>query len=158
VRSTALGVLLVVTAATGAKAQLDRRWVQREVRADAIAGRTSAAQLGLALSTPMGTYLRASGTLGAGLAWHRGTAGFSTRLDVTGRFMLDPFRQYRWTPYGLAGGSIAYDEFARWRPLLVAAIGIEGPESHGFVPAFELGLGGGTRLGFAMRRAIRERR
>jgi hypothetical protein len=37
----------------------------------------------------------------------------------------------------------------------VAAIGIEAPPARGWLPTFELGLGGGARVGIIARREIR---
>jgi len=132
-------------------------WIQPELRADLLAAHATSGQLGAALSIPLGLYVRGSLAAGAGTAWRDGRSTAAGRIDATARFLLDPFRERRWGPYGLAGGSVRY--YAdRWRPYLLLGVGIEGPAHRRFVPAIELGLGGGARVGIAIRRAIPDRR
>jgi hypothetical protein len=153
-----VGLLVIAAGVPSTTAAQRPRWFQRELRGDAIAARTFTSHIAGALSTPLGTYVRGSLALGGGSTWHDRASSFSARLDATGRFMLDPFRQHRWAPYGLAGASVRYDEFDDWQPMLMIGVGVEGPAKRGIVPAFELGLGGGVRIGIALRQAIVERR
>jgi len=51
-----------------------------------------------------------------------------------------------------------YDEAERWRAVLVGILGVEGPALGSVVPAIEVGFGGGTRVGVAVRRAVPGRR
>ena len=132
--------------------------VQPEFRADLLAARSSAVQLGVGAVAPAGEYLRLGGDLGAGIAGGAGGPLLSTRADVYGRFHLDPRAESRWVPYLVAGGSLRADQRARGRLYALAAVGVEGPESHRVVPAFELGLGGGVRAGIVLRRGLANRR
>jgi hypothetical protein len=132
--------------------------VQPELRADLLAARTSAVQVAVGVVAPAGEYLRLGGDLGAGLAGGTGGPFFSTRADFYGRFHLDPRAESRWVPYLVAGGSFRADGGARGRLYALAALGVEGPENHPVVPAFELGLGGGVRAGIVLRRGLANRR
>jgi hypothetical protein len=108
----------------------------------------------------MGLYLRAGLVLGAGVGRH----GFDARSDLIARFTFDPFRQTRWAPYGGGGVSGRYNSTAEGgaKAYLLVFFGVEGPlpvgARSGWVPAFEVGLGGGARLGVVLRRGIRARR
>lgn len=130
--------------------------VQGEVRADVIISSLTAVHAGAGLSVPLGTYVRAGMVAAIGT----GRNGFDARTDAIARFQLDPFRQKRWAPYG--GGGVTYrfsdDEGASGGYLLVFA-GMEGqPSARGWVPALEVGLGGGTRIGLVLRQGVRGRR
>jgi hypothetical protein len=93
-----------------------------------------------------------------------GRHGVESRADFIMRFSLDPFRQSRWAPYAGAGLS------GRFRPtddggskgFLLVFLGLEGPlpDRHlsGWVPALEVGLGGGARVGVILRKGINGRR
>jgi hypothetical protein len=133
---------------------------QIEGRLDAIVAHTTGFEAGLGLTVPAGIYVRTGLVAGIGAGRH----GVEGRTDLVSRFSLDPFRQSRWAPYGgggisgryrskLDGGSHAY---------LLVFLGVEGPlaaaNRSGIVPAFELGLGGGARLGIILREGISARR
>jgi hypothetical protein len=158
VASAALATATLASARAGAQAGAPAPfWIQPELRADLLAAHTTSAQLGAALSIPLGLYVRGSLAAGAGTAWRDDHTDAAGRIDATARFLLDPFRERRWGPYGLAGGSARY-EADRWRPYLLIGVGVEGPANHGFVPALELAMGGGVRVGISIRRAIPDRR
>jgi hypothetical protein len=128
-----------------------------EVRGDVILGRQAAVQLGVGVQISAGYYVRVGvdGALGVRV----NETSLSTqhpldgRLDVLARFLLDPFRQ---TSYGLSVGggmSLRAEQGDRVRPMLLVAVDIEGRRStRGVVPAVQLGLGGGTRIGVVLRR------
>ena len=134
--------------------------VAPEVRVDLIAGHDPAVQLGAGLQIPAGYYTRIGigAALGvavgsdarAGLPRH----GLDGRVDVLARFLLDPFRQ---TAYGLSlggGASLRAEHGDRVRPVLLVALDVEGRRStKGVVPAVQVGLGGGVRVGVILRRA-----
>jgi len=86
------------------------------------------------------------------------------RTDFVSRFSLDPFRQSRWAPYAGVGISGRYrsELDGGSRAYLLIFLGVEGPlplgEMSGWVPAFELGLGGGARVGIVLRQGINARR
>jgi len=153
-----LGLAVALPAVAGA--QVVQQKLQSEVRLDAIFARSSAVEAAYGLSVPAGIYLRTGLVAGIGAARH----GAEGRTDLVARFSLDPFRQSRWAPYGggglsgryrsrLDGGSRAY---------ILVFLGVEGPlplgERFGWVPAVEVGLGGGGRVGFIFRRGVNARR
>lgn len=131
--------------------------VQGEVRADVIISPLTAVHAGAGLSVPLGTYVRAGFVVAAGT----GSRGLDARTDAILRFQLDPFRQKRWAPYGGGGISVRYrgEEFEDTREYLLVFAGVEGPLfSRRWVPAVEVGLGGGTRIGLVLRQGVRGRR
>jgi hypothetical protein len=133
---------------------------QSELRVDAIFARSSALHAAYGLTVPAGTYLRAGLVAGIGAGRH----GLEGRTDLIARFSLDPFRQSRWAPYAGAGLSGRYrsDLDGGDRAYLLVFLGVEGPlplgERAGWVPAIEVGLGGGGRVGVVMRKGINARR
>ena len=132
-----------------------------ELRADLITGDRAAVQAGGGVHVPAGYYVRigvvAAGGVsvddpfGSGPGTHRRASG---RVDLLARFLLDPFRQTR---YGLSVGggvSLRADEGERGRVLLLVAVDVEGRRSaRGLVPALQVGLGGGGRVGIILRYA-----
>ena len=130
---------------------------QSSLRADAIIARASTVQLGAGFELPMGAYLRSGLTAAAGATRAPGgDVRASGRVDAIGRFLLDPFREFRWGPYGGAGVSALYDGRVagrtRWRGVVVLVLGVEGAATGKVRSAVELGLGGGTRVGVVLRR------
>jgi hypothetical protein len=129
-----------------------------ELRVDALTDRTGTAlQLGAGVDIPAGYYMRLGivGAAGARVYDRDGSdsgTGATARVDLLARFLLDPFRQSRW---GLsAGGGVSFraDRGRVGRPFLLTVLDLEGPRaSNGISPAFQLGLGGGVRLGAAIR-------
>jgi hypothetical protein len=125
----------------------------QEVRADVIAGRNHALQLGVAhLASP--TYnVRLGVTAAGGVQRDEGRTRLGGRVDAVARLLLDPFRE---VPLGvsLGGGlSVANVQQRGWRPYLVAVLDVEGPRRADWVPAVQLGVGGGVRVGASLRRA-----
>jgi hypothetical protein len=125
---------------------------QAEVRLDAIGPRPYSIQLGAGLIFPFGYYVRSSVDVGWGQR-DGPTLGYGEwRGDLLTRFLLDPFRQQRW---GLSlGGGLS----VRRHTYLAAIVDLEGPERLGFLPAIQVGLGGGLRAGVVLRRAYTGRR
>jgi hypothetical protein len=151
---------LVIALPSIGNTQIPQQSLQAEARLDGIIAHTTSVEAGLGLTIPAGIYVRSGFVAGVGAGRH----GVEGRTDLISRFSLDPFRQSRWAPYGgggisgryrskLDGGSRAY---------LLVFLGVEGPlplgRTSGFVPAFELGLGGGARVGVILRRGINARR
>jgi len=128
--------------------------VDAEVRLDGIIARVSAVQLGVGATTVAGNYVRIGMDGGLGFSRH----GLSGRIDGFARFHFDPFRQSRWAPYGGGGVSGRFDKGERARAYLLIFLGIDGPVSGSVTPSFELGLGGGGRVGVILRQARKERR
>lgn len=130
--------------------------VRGEVRVDAIAERsTTAVQGGAGVQLPAGYYARVGvvAALGTDASASKGAARhLDGRVDVVGRFLLDPFRQSRWGLSVGAGVSVRSEYGKPLRPLLLTVADLEGPRSAGGVsPAFQVGLGGGVRVGMALR-------
>ena len=131
--------------------------VMPEVRLDVITGHQPAAQLGAGVQIPAGYYVRVGldGAVGYALTDHSSAHGRTdARVDLLARFLLDPFRQ---SAYGLSvGGGLGLraEPGDRGRPLLLVAVDVEGRRSaRGYVPALQVGLGGGARIGIVLRRA-----
>lgn len=156
----AFGLALSIIGPAPAFAQMPTQAFQSEVRVDGIVARSSGVEAAYGFSIPAGIYLRPGLVGGVGVGRH----GVESRADLISRFSLDPFRQSRWAPYVGAGLS------GRFRPtadggakaFLLVFTGIEGPlpggHAAGWVPAVELGLGGGARIGLILRRGINGRR
>ncbi len=153
-----LGLAAAYPAVSGA--QLNQQKFQSEVRLDGIFARTGAVHAGYGVSVPSGIYVRTGLVAGFGAGRH----GAEGRTDFIARFSLDPFRQSRWAPYAGAGLSGRYRSKADGgaRGYLLVFLGVEGPLAMGaragWVPAFEVGLGGGARVGFVLRQGIFGRR
>jgi hypothetical protein len=143
-----------------AHAQLPTQPFQSEVRVDGIFARSSGVEAGYGVSIPAGIYVR-TGLVGA---VGSGRHGVESRADFISRFSLDPFRQTRWSPYAGAGlsGRFRSSVDGGARAYLLVFVGIEGPVAYGqaagWVPAVEVGLGGGARVGLVLRKGINGRR
>jgi hypothetical protein len=153
-------VFLALSAPASGGAQAVQQRLQTEGRIDAIVSEQSAVHAGLGMSVPAGLYVRAGLVLGAGI----GGYGFDGRTDLIGRFTFDPLRQSRWAPYGGGGLSARFNSTADGgaKGYLLFFLGVEGPvpfgRTRGWVPAFEMGLGGGARFGVIIRRGVHARR
>lgn len=124
-----------------------------ELRTDVIAssGRTSV-QVAGGVQIPAGYYARIGLVAGAGTDIVRGGQETSARVDVVGRFLLDPFRQTNWGISAGAGVSVRARAGDHVRPVLLAVIDVEGRRSvSGISPAIQVGLGGGVRVGTVLR-------
>ncbi len=153
-------LVLAVLGPSSAFAQVPTQSVQSEVRVDGIFAASSGVEAGYGISIPAGIYLRWGVVGGVGAGRH----GVESRADLVSRFSLDPFRQSRWAPYAGAGLSGRFRASADGgaRAFLLVYLGIEGSlpdrQLSGWVPAVELGLGGGARVGVILRRGIAGRR
>jgi hypothetical protein len=126
-----------------------------QLRADIIAGAKPAVQVGAGLQVPLGIYVRAGMDVAAGSRIDRvsTTSRLDGRLDLLGRFLLDPFRQSKWGLSAGGGLSLRAEPGDRVRPLLLVAIDLEGRRSmRGVAPAVQMGLAGGARIGVVLRR------
>jgi hypothetical protein len=130
-----------------------------EIRLDVIAGHEPAVQAGAGVQIPMGYYVRMGldGAVGVPVgADAPSPRRADARADLLVRFLLDPFRQSR---YGLSVGgglSARAEPGDHVRPRLLVAMDLEGRRSsHGMVPALQVGLGGGVRVGVILRRGAR---
>jgi hypothetical protein len=161
-RAAFIALAAVACVATNGLAQLPTPGVEPEVRVDVIAGHQPAVQLGAGAQVPLGYYVR-MGLVGAVGAPTGSDAPSPRRADARAdllvRFLLDPFRQ---SAYGLsigAGLSARAEPGDRVRPRLLVAVDLEGRRSaHGLVPALQVGLGGGARIGVVLRHGARAMR
>jgi hypothetical protein len=142
------GAFLVALSAR-APAQVSHA-ARTELRVDGLTD-PAALQLGGGVARPVSTYARLAVVAAAGPSWHSGRQSVGGRLDLLGRFVVDPFNENGRGMYASGGLSVRYDEFREWRPVLVVALGIEGPVRHGRAWAAEIGLGGGVRVGLVLR-------
>ena len=143
-----------------AGAQLPQQKFQSEIRLDAIFARSGGVEAAYGFTVPAGIYVRSGVVAGIGAGLH----GAEGRSDLVSRFSFDPFRQSRWAPYAGAGLSGRYRSQLDGgsRAYILIFLGVEGPlplgERAGWVPALEVGLGGGTRVGLILRRGVNARR
>jgi hypothetical protein len=93
-----------------------------------------------------------------GPAWRDHEHGWSGRFDALARFLLDPFRESRVGLYAAGGLSLSHDPWERWKGGLALVLGAELPSRAGAAWAVEVGMGGGLRIGLALRRAVPGRR
>jgi hypothetical protein len=157
-----LGILLAAAASLPAAAQsAPGGRLRPELRLDAFVSRTSAVHLGAGVALAVGPQVRLAAVAAAGLAGRPGDGGGtvgSVRAELVARYLLDPAGRQRRGPYVGGGVGVRRDGGGAWRELLVLVAGIEGPARPGLVPALELGVGGGVRLGVALRRGAVGRR
>ena len=127
-------------------------------RVDAFIARVDAIHVGAGLTRDLGSYVRLDGALAGGVARAGDDTGASGRAELVGRFLLDPFRQSRWGFYA-GGGLIARsDDGDDVRGYFTLLFGAELPVEGRMLPALELGIGGGTRVGLVVRRGRMDRR
>ena len=153
----AVALLLILVGASPLRAQ-SGVVILPEARLDVLAARSTAAQLGLAWSAGSTGYNRVVLGAAAGVAERAGRSKASGRIDASMRFLLDPQRVSRWGIYGYGGLSALYDGFDDWRAVVHLGLGLEFPSRRESEWAAELGLGGGVRVGLALRRLRPEHR
>lgn len=106
---------------------------------------------GAGMNIRAGWYARLGLALTAG-AVRDGDAWASTqRIEATARFMFDPFAERRRGFYAGAGIGAEHHADRPTRGLLLGVVGVEGAATGSVVPAIELTLGGGARLGIVLR-------
>ena len=126
---------------------------QPEVRADLLGAAPYALQLGAGVNLGAGYYQRVELDAAAGARRRGGALVGTERADALMRLLLDPFGQRRWG-LSLAGGvSLRYEAGDKVRPYLAGAVDLEGPIRHGVRVAYQVGFGGGVRVGVVIRRA-----
>lgn len=153
-------VLLALGGPAAARAQGGFERLTPEVRVDAIvAAHRTSLQAGAGVQIPASYSVRIGviGAMGTDIAAGEGQA--SGRLDVVGRFLLDPYRQARWGLSLGAGLSLRARAGDHVRPYLVTSVDLEGPRGgSGMAPSVQLGVGGGVRLGAGVRWVPRQAR
>ena len=143
----------LLPAAAGAQELTVRPRLQAEWRADVLAGPPAGIEFGAGVNVPLGYYLRLSVDAAAGMARRGNGAVGSGRAELAGRYLLDPFSEFPWGVYAGGGLTARWFDDSGWRANLLVVLGLEGPASHGWRTAVELGAGGGLRLGVVLRRA-----
>lgn len=133
------------------------RGPRAEWRLDVVAGTRTTGQIGAGFNVPAGAYTRLGIDLAVGATRHEGATVATGRLDGVARFLLDPFRESPVGVYGIAGASLIHDG-DRWEPRLLVGVGLEGRPRGRLIPAGEVALGGGVRVGLVLRRSRRDRR
>jgi hypothetical protein len=157
IRRLASSVALA-TATLAGRLDAQRTSIRPELRVDMIAARATSVHAGAGLTMTGAGYARATIIAAAGVTSFRDSTGAAGRVDVVGRFLLDPYREMRWGLYGFGGLSALYDRFADWRGVLTIGVGLELPAHGDGVWAIEIGFGGGLRAGATLRRSGRGRR
>jgi hypothetical protein len=143
--------------ASAAAQELAAPPIAPQLRADVIDARDyTAVQAGGGVQIPAGLYVRVDliGAAGVSVAHGNGASGTSAsgRIDLIGRFLLDPFQQARWGLSVGGGLSLLAREGDRVRPLLAVVADLERRRTTpGIAPAVQVGLGGGLRIGGALR-------
>lgn len=146
-------IRLLIAAAMCLAPSLQAQKVQPEVRLDVLGPRPYSVEPGIGVVLPMGNYVRVSAGAGYALPLETSLAGDRWRADLLARGTFDPFRQERWA-LSIGGGL----SFRRSTTYLAAIAELEGPELSGLMPAFQVGVSGGVRVGFILRRAVPGRR
>lgn len=125
-----------------------------EVRADAINPRSTSdgtLQAGVGVNIPLGSYARLEVDGAGGVTRRASSDHHSGRADAIVRFLLDPFAESAWGLSIGGGMSALFAEGARTREYLVVVADVEAPRVSGIVPAVQVGLGGGARVGLVLR-------
>lgn len=130
-----------------------------ELRVDVLAARTTTVQGGAGVFWPIGRSVRLGGVVAGGVtdgvpadvaASGRAT---SARAELVTRFVLDGAGDARWRLYGAAGAGVLFVRGAHGVARVHVAAGVELPPLGRWRPAAEVGLGGGLRVGLALRRS-----
>jgi len=148
-----IGAVAAVALCTGGLRAQSEPAFQQEGRLDLFLANSNAIQIGGggAWTLDRNVRLVALGALGSTIDAGQGT--FSGRVDLLGRFVLDPDRLNTWALYGAGGLGLRYEATPSWRGVLVALVGVEGPRWGKWTPFVEAGYGGGFQIGFGLRRA-----
>jgi hypothetical protein len=147
--------ILIAAAFPAALAAQQEPLTYPEFRADAFFANGTTVQGGAGIVVPAGVYVRVGLDGGAGESWRHGSSFVSGRVDLIARFLLDPLRENA-VAFSFGGGlSEPIDRDGFRTPYLTIVMDVElgGRRRGGFTPALELGLGGGARVGFVLRRS-----
>ena len=131
-----------------------------ELRVDAIDVRSTERGTlhgGAGVNIPLGYYARLEVDGAAGITKDDGTSFSSGRVDAIGRFLLDPFAEAAWG-FSIGGGVSTLIQQSRAHAYLLVVLDLEAPRAGPVVPALQVGLGGGVRIGLVARAYQRGRR
>jgi hypothetical protein len=108
-------------------------------------------QVGAGVNLPLGYYVRFE-IDGAGGVSRRDTVDHTSgRVDALARFLLDPFAESAWGLSIGGGMSALFASGARTHGYLVVVTDLEAPRIGVLIPALQVGLGGGVRVGVVIR-------
>jgi hypothetical protein len=158
VRWILASVVLLFAVVRPLQAQTTQRRFLPELRADASFGDIRLGQVAAGFHVNTGTYVRLAALAGIGGAWNESESGESYRIELQGRFHLDPFRNARLGLYGIGGIAANHDPFTAWQSRLVVGAGVEMPAHGRATWAIEAALAGGFRLSVVTRRLTLGRR
>ena len=157
-----LGVILLAVVAVPSVIRAQARPpVRAEMRVDATAANVDRLEIGAGPIVPMGTYVRLALLVGGGVARDDTRAGetanrvAAARADVIARFQIDPFHQSRRGLYGGGGVSYLASKGRRGQAYVAIVAGMELRDRGHVAPAIEVALGGGLRVGVALRSTAR---
>jgi hypothetical protein len=147
--------LLALTPIARASAQQSARssLPPLELRIDAIdirSARRGTLHAGAGVNLPLGYYVRLEVDGAAGITRRDSIDRGSGRVDAIARFLLDPFAEASWG-ISIGGGVSTLIEESRAHEYLVVVVDVEAPRAGPIIPAFQLGLGGGVRIGLVAR-------
>jgi hypothetical protein len=153
-----LAVVLIPSLAAAQPRSNARRFLP-ELRADVtIQDSVTVAHLGGGFHVNSGTYMRLALLAGYGVATSADESSPSYRVEVQGRFHLDPTRSSRFGFYGVGGVVGSHDDFSDWQTRIVAGAGVELPAHGRGTVAIEVALAGGVRISVLARRLTLGRR
>jgi len=149
-----VAAVVACTSVAGAQRDGKHETVLPEVRVDAFAGRSVGAQIGAGVALDAGFYTRLALLVAGGVERRPGGAIVGAeRAEAVLRFHTDPLRKSSPGVYLGGGLGVRRSGAGPTRGVLIAVVGLEGAYGHHLAPAVELGVGGGARLGVAIRRA-----
>jgi hypothetical protein len=155
-----IAMVLLAMAILSADARAQQRPPGRaEVRIDATSAEVDRLALGAGAAIPMGTYVRLALLAGGGIARYDARSDgtqrtvSAARADVVARFQIDPFHQSRRGVYGGGGVSYLASKGSRGQAFVTLVAGMELRDRGHVAPAIEVALGGGLRIGVALRRS-----
>ena len=131
---------------------------QWEFRQDVTVARDPGTHLGVGLNVRADYYVRLGVALSAGAVRRADDAWVGApRLDLTARYLLDPFgdRPRGW--YGGGGVSVVQRPGESATAALQLLVGLEGRRGSKITPSVEVGVGGGVRVGVVLRRTRQTR-
>ena len=151
--TSTIALVLALAISATASAQGGGEQLTPEARVDAIvAARGTSLEVGGGVQVLAGYYARIAVIGAAGTDVTDGSRVGSGRLDLVGRFLLDPFRQSSWGLSVGAGVSLRARSGDHVRPYLLTVVDVEGPRAgNGVAPSLQVGVGGGVRLGAGVR-------
>ena len=154
IRSLAIRLALLTGCALAAPIQAQQRvslQPRLETRLDAVLSPSVGLLGGIGVNLRAGWYARLGVTASAGVVARGDTWEGLQRLDATARFLFDPFGESARGIYGGAGLGLRYDGGRDARGELLVLLGVEGRPTGRVVPAVEVTLGGGVRVGVVLR-------